>query len=249
MDYSNAVSIVSALLLYFGIIEGKKVDLLLGVVTYIILLIAGSRGAFLTLSILIVSLIWLKYKSQKILYLAIFFSVFFLLVPDIFYNALLFISSSVDFESRTIERLLTSDFLRGNDRYQLYTYLWEKIVDDCFLGGGICADRYYLDMGKLTDNGYYTHNIFIELVVDFGIFGLVLFCFILKQIYSFVKKYHNQNSICGFVFVYITVIFIQLFFSRSWLTEPNLYILLGLLIYYNFHYECNTISKCNNSDL
>lgn len=249
MDYSNAVSIVSALLLYFGIIENKKIDLVLGIITYIILLIAGSRGSFLTLSMLILGLIWLKYKSQKFLYFALIVSIISLLSPYFFYESLSLMSSTVDFDSRTIEQLINNDFLRGNDRYQLYTYLLGKAVDDGFLGGGICADRYYLFRGNLTDNGYYTHNILIELIVDFGIFGLLMFCLIIKEIYTFIKKYHTKKNICGFIFVFMFVSFVQLFFSRSMLTEPNLYIFMGLLIFYNYHYEYQTISKRNNSYL
>lgn len=233
MDYSNAVSIVSALLLYFGLVECKKIDTVLGFITYIILFIAGGRGAFITLSLLIVSLLWLKYNDKKYIYVVFCLCIVLLVFPNLILDIILAISSSLDFESRTIERLLSGDLLRGNDRYQLYSYLWGIIKDNPFWGGGICADRYYLDIGHLTDNGYYAHNIIVEMVTDFGMFGLVFLIFVIYQIYRFVKKYHKNRGICGFVIVYVIVSFVQLLFSRSWLTEPNFFILIGLLIYYN----------------
>lgn len=243
MDYSNAVSIVSALLLYFGLNECKKIDTVLGFITYIILFVAGGRGSFVTLTLLIVCLLWLKYNDKRLIYMAFSICIVLLIFPNLILDIILGISSSLDFESRTIERLLSGDLLRGNDRYQLYSYLLGKIEDDYFLGGGICADRHYLNIGHLTDNGYYAHNIVIELITDFGIFGIFLTIFIIRNIYIFIKKYHKNSEICGFIMVYFIVSFVQLFFSRSWLTEPNLFILMGLLIYYNNkNYEYQTKS-------
>lgn len=134
MDYSNAVSIVSALLLYFGLNECKKIDTVLGFITYIILFVAGGRGSFVTLTLLIVCLLWLKYNDKRLIYMAFSICIVLLIFPNLILDIILGISSSLDFESRTIERLLSGDLLRGNDRYQLYSYLLGKIEDDYFFG-------------------------------------------------------------------------------------------------------------------
>lgn len=251
MDFANAISLVCGVLLYFGIMETKKIDFIFGGLLYLAILLSGSRGSLLTLSILICILMWLKMKWKAVLIVGILFiTMLFVIELGLAENFLVFLTEKFGIESRTISRILEADFFKGNDRFELYRYLCDKIIEDMFLGGGLCADRYYLISGGLEKNGTYAHNIFLEMIVDFGIIGFFISLGLLKLLFDFFKTV-KDNNIKGFISVYIIVAFVQLMLSRSWLTEPNFFILFALVI--NFKkgkcYDGATISKCINTNI
>lgn len=233
MVFSNAVSISTAVLISQGFASKNKIDLGLALVSYIMILLGGGRGAFVSLSLLAAIIFWNKYRSSKIIYCGIGVCLLFIIAPNFMVDILGYLSSIVDFDSRTISRLLSDDLLQGSDRYELYGYLCQCIQNDYFLGGGLCADRYYLTSGGLSDNGFYAHNILIEMMVDFGILGLISFGYIIYIFIYVAKKYRNEHFIFNYLLAFFIVGFFQLFFSRSFLTEPIFFIFVAYTIHYN----------------
>lgn len=259
MDYANGISIICGLSAYFAIIEKKKLDCVFMAIMYIVLLIAGGRGSFLTMALLTLVLFWItkrnNRKTQKyfvtgaiVLSLALVVSTF---LSDL--------SSLIGFESRNLERLTEGGFFYANDRTSIWSELINKSSNNILLGSGICADRYYLSKANLATSGYYAHNIFVEMMVDFGLVGIVMFCAILFLFRRFYTRI-SHPEIVGFVSVYVFVSFVQLFLSRSFLTEANFYVMLALMLnyletnvynneYYQLYENKKTISYSNYSNL
>ena len=229
MDFSNATGIVCGILFYYGISEKKKLDLVFASILYVILLVAGGRGSFLTLSLLIIVLVWMNTKSKWLFVVgALVIIMFFVMGTGIFETILTEISSGLGFESRTISRIFSARFFARSDRQQIYDFLWGKIKDDMFLGGGLCADRYYLYAGGLSKNGYYAHNFFIEMIVDFGFIGIMISVALLVQfVRFFISSIEKRTKSLALVFIFVS--FVQLMLSRSWLTEANFFLMLALI--------------------
>ena len=100
-----------------------------------------------------------------------------------------------------------------------------------FFGVGLGADRYYL--GKLGfQYGWYPHNLFYELMIDFGVFiGVILFVYIFIQIIRILFG----NNRCGEVNMLLKICiftggFLILLFSNSYLRSPMFFAMIAIII-------------------
>lgn len=95
----------------------------------------------------------------------------------------------------------------------------------------------YLDY--ITNGGYlYTHNIFTDILITFGIVGLVLF--LLFIIYITYKKYiyskYNEDFkyISSIIYIYLAT---RLTFSSTFWKESLFWMLIGIVIFYKGNFK------------
>ena len=100
-----------------------------------------------------------------------------------------------------------------------------------YFGVGLGADRYYLGRYGLQ-YGWYPHNLFYELMIDFGMaIGGVFFIYILLQI---VRVLFGNNQ-CGEGSLLLKICiftggFIVLLFSNSYLSSPMFFTMIAVII-------------------
>lgn len=183
------------------------------------MLAIGSRGA------LMLSVAYWAFNSVygKISMVRIFFySIFFISVYFFFFDSILLMLSnlfeSIGINSRTL-RLLIDDEIVSHDsgRDEIYQQTWRLIDRAPLLGNGVWADRQYLEV--------YCHNVFLELLLDFGYIGtgLILIIFCIEQFRIFIKIPFAHKKI---YFILLGVL-CPLFASASYLTSFNLGMFLG----------------------
>ena len=83
---------------------------------------------------------------------------------------------------------------------------------------------------RILANGFYAHNIFIEIFVHYGIiFGIVLTCILVSIILAGLFRTSRTKSVVTFTL--LSAGFLKLLFSGSYLNqEPAFYALLGLCV-------------------
>jgi O-antigen ligase len=144
----------------------------------IILLLSQSRGALVAL--LMGGLIIIKNNKMqwyKIFIVGIFILILLILIRPLVPDRFLFIDSW--FEDRGTKRL---------DIWSIYlSHFWEFF----FTGVGYTRSTDVITTG-LLGNAYATHNVFLELLVEFGIGGLLLFSFVLRNIWSSLQRLSSQ---------------------------------------------------------
>lgn len=233
MSFANGLEMAAALLVYSSIIDGKKLDLVLVGFCLVALLFYGSRGAILILAILAAYLVWIKYKSAKFV-TAILFATGFLVIlgPSLLSWALSKIVNT-GLSSRTLEKMMSGSLFSSSDRSQIYQYLFDVLGQHPLMGVGVCGDRYYLPMRFTGVDATYSHNLIIELFLDFGLpMGLVVLTVMCYFLYiCFLKE--QDLSVKGLFAAFVVSGVIHLIFSRSWLTEQNFFILFALLLTYS----------------
>jgi len=112
-------------------------------------------------------------------------------------------------------------YLSGRDR--IYKYIFKEILNAPFLGLGLAADRRIL-----TENAY-THNIFIEILLNFGLFiggfiNILLLYLTVKSIFiKDVKKY-------SMIIIWMSIGFVHFLVSSSYLIDFRFWIFLGLCL-------------------
>lgn len=150
-------------------------------------------------------------------------------------------------DSRTIEKLINGNLFKSNDRIMIYEYLISIILKKPVLGTGICGDRYFLPLRFTGTDATYAHNLFIEILVDYGlIIGSLLILLLLYIIIKFLFK-EIDISRKAFFYVFFIIGFIQLMISRSWITEPNFFIFFSILLTYSTNKRIQYVIKGNSS--
>lgn len=246
MEYANAVSIGIALLLYYGIFDFSMLDFTLSIVGLISLLLYGSRGSLVTLFILFIIFIWLKMHNKKLLIFGCIILIFMTVFGPMIISNIITKMISFGIDSRTIEKLLNGNLFKSNDRMMIYEYLMTIIFKNPIFGTGICGDRYVLPLRFSGTDATYAHNLFIELMVDYGlIFGSLLIIILFYLIIKFLFKESNIDK-KAFFYVFFIVGFIQLMISRSWITESNFFIFFAILLTYSTNKK-QYIIRCNSN--
>lgn len=227
MVFSYDVLSPSIMLLYYNIIKKRNIiSISIFLLISIIILIFGSRGAFLSLAIGSIFIIQMKYKYKihKILYFFILLIIALILYINI-QNILLLIATKLpdNINSRNIYLISNDNLFDLTGRDTIQQILLKNIN---LFGYGAYGDR------LLTTSFYntYAHNIFLELIIDFGIvFGSIIIIFILLSIISIIKN--RNNLIKSLLFIFLPAGFLKLMFSGSYLNiEISFYILIGIIL-------------------
>ena len=233
MDFSNAMSIGLALLVFSGLINKNIFDMVMAIAGMLVLCIYGSRGALLTLFVLFIYLFWQKYKNGNMMIVCIVIGVVIIFAGPSIISTVLVKVSGLGVNSRTIEKMLSGKFLVSKDRLSIFQYMISVIGNNFLLGTGIGGDRYYLPLKFSGTDASYAHNLILEILMDYGVLiGGLLISMLVYLIYKcFIKE--KDIEVKAFLGAFFTIGFLQLMISRSWLTEPNFFIFFALLLTYS----------------
>lgn len=245
-DYQTAAySIIVGLVCtyYLALRDKKDIDKFLSVLGTLTLLIVGSRGIFVS-----VIFFWLIYflsqakKKTKIILIvstALLFSCFSM--QQIF-SPIAAISQSFGFSTHLTDAISNGEVFEDGNRELLYVGFWMLIFRYPF-GYGIMGDRYISYSTGLFWKPIYPHNIFLELMVDFGfiigaILGLVLVYYIFKVLLFCKNPKYTMT-----ILVLTCASFIKLLFASSFWIDQMYFMLVGALIAIKY------IDLHNNSSL
>lgn len=126
--------------------------------------------------------------------------------------------------SRSIS-LFLRDSVHLSGRSEIYDLVINEIARNPLIGIGIAGDR-------LLIGGGYVHNFFIEIIGNFGIIigsilAIALIIIMLRPLAS--KELIKYNMVS----IWISLGFVSLMVSGSYLESMNFWILLGLLVNFN----------------
>lgn len=255
MDLSDSLSIPCAFLFYSSFTKKNKFHLLLAICSLIFIVIFGSRGALLSIIILLL-IIYKEYKLsiKKVIFTTTISTIF--LINLFFYrnilNYLISLFEKVGISSRTLYKLLNLELFTSTSRNEITEYLIYILKDNWIKGIGMAGDRYYLRLAFKGNMATYAHNIFIEMTLNYGIIlgGLLIIwlVYLMAKYYIFNKILSSNERF--FISIFFTISFLQLLVSRSYLTEVNFFIFLALLINtkYKYNVELKNSSKGNTNN-
>lgn len=200
-------------------------SIVLALISFLLMLALGSRGAIMCICVFIMLSLLRRPKTlrhaQIIAYLLIVMAA---IVIGLCFDELLMymqgLLSKFGLRSRNISLFLRPDvYLSGRDSY--YSEVIARIIDHPFAGLGIAGDRYIL-------GGSYVHNIFIEILANYGVvIGMlvILGLLVLQLRFCFCGNEQQYEMFS----VWVSIGFVPLLVSGSYLTEMTFWILLGLM--------------------
>lgn len=212
-------------------------------VSLFVIVTLGSRGPILCLGVFIM-LKLVKYLKRLTynkmpLYLSLFAMVgtgliFFKEILTFAFNFLM----SIGIRSRSL--LLFAEggiYLSGRDN--LYSDVFEQILNNPIFGLGLMGDRFIL-------GNRYVHNIFMEILINFGMLIGLLFIVIIT--YLIIKSLFIKNAKkYNVIIIWLSLGFIHLMVSSTYLTDFKFWIFLGLIC--NALIKTNKFKECNTEKL
>lgn len=217
MSYSYYMLLPSLIFTYLFNKEKKVVYLLVSIASFISMFMIGSRGA---------SLIWVLFFVVSFLFSDRKWILKFPVVLGggllaFHYGTILVFAAKflgkIGFESRTLLLLLRGEILtHDSGRNLLRMKAFQAIKANPFTGNGIGSDFRLL--------GTYTHNLFLDLFMHYGVVFGVLIVVAFMTIIS-VSFYKSENKM--FTFLMFCFGFLPLMVSGTYLVEAALWIYLG----------------------
>lgn len=219
-------------LIMYGKTYERKFPLFLSVLGTIFILLGGCRGALLTISIFVL-LIFLRIVSEKKgmmkLLLLLLISILIIILILNLNNMIRFFADFLrqyGYSSRLIEKFLGSstdgDLFQFADRSQIYERLIPNID---FFGHGIYGDW-------VLNNGVYSHNFFVEILVQYGIlFGaIILICFgyyLIRTMHLIIKG--SDTFMRYMVYAFVSILVGKMMFSSSYLIDSSFWLFLSMI--------------------
>lgn len=139
---------------------------------------------------------------------------------------------SVVAESLGLSTRVFDSFMEGqlanlqesSGRDVLWTESWNYIKSHSLLGEGFYSDR------LANSQGWYSHNLEIDLLCDFGLIGgIIIFAILLWLMYKSVHHTWNTNGVIVFL-VFFCSAFVYLQFSSTFLQASIFWFFLGLCV-------------------
>lgn len=229
-EYSMSLSYYMLLpaIIYLDILFDKLSlkPLLFVLVSVFVILALGSRGAVLCVVVyIILKLLKSNHKqTYKRLYFYLSFFTLFIFTLIFRESILIYLDrilESLGIKSRSIRLFLKGDLnLSGRD--DIYQNVLQETTNNPLLGIGIGGDR-------RVNGGGYVHNIFLEIIANFGIIlggalAIILLFMILKGLLL------KDNEKYNIIIIWLNIAFVNLMLSSSYLIDMKFWILLGLLI-------------------
>jgi len=182
---------------------------------FLIVLGIGSRGAAIVFMMFVAYDIFHSHKK--------------LIIPAIILICVLFLSisylanwfDSIGISSRTLYLITNRDIGHTSGRDVIYQKMIDIFWDNPIQGIGLFGDRYFLDGG-------YSHNLIIELYLNWGLIGatMILFFFVWKFVVTYKRSdTKKRNILVKFLFASV----LPLMVSGSYLIDYDLGIFIGVL--------------------
>ena len=237
--------------LFWTLYNKLRLPWLIIIPAIISIVIGGSRGASICIAITIVLIATFRFfvlgqneKSAKKVIL-IFLSIVLVSVALIFFDQILmWIADALNtfgIRSRVVSELITNGFLKNEDRAGLIGQASQHAFDH-LLGYGVYGDRFLL-------NASYTHNFFVELIIDFGVIigGAIIIYIISISLKSLLICLRNKDEItCYFFIMAIVLVYFKFMVSASYLESAECLMSCGVLYnIYKFSQKDN-ISNLSN---
>lgn len=150
------------------------------------------------------------------------------------------VMDSFGLHMEALDRIASGKLFDTSTRDIIYEYSILSILSNGTKVSGLLADRYYLrNFGQYTSWIVYPHNIYLELLIDFGaVLGTAISIMLtISVVRNMFIKGDEQRKRMGIVICTLTMV--RLFVSSSFVIEGNFYIMLGFLLgNYGFSRRC-----------
>lgn len=222
MNYQTVaytLAVMFCVSLYYAIVNKEFSNKLIRIVSLLCLpfqavacCMSGGRGGVVLLVVYIVVMLYIMQynkivSKKKVMFIALLgFCVFVIAANHLdLWNSAGFIRSS--------------GLVQDQDRFDLWKGIWAYVEKNNYIGYGLGGDYFTF--------GFYTHNIFLDFILETGIVGSIFLISIFYNVYKTIFKKCTVNNI--FILLAIIGIYgvVMNLFSGYWITTYAHWMILG----------------------
>lgn len=208
----------------------KRIYKWICVISFVLMLCAGSRGAFICLCVFLI--LYLFFKKGKITYkiaagagIVAAGGTLYLLYNEMVL-LLNLVLERVNIQSRTLQMLISGETMDDSGRSRIYQLIWSAIKENPVLGYGAFGDRQFI---APQYNWGYSHSILYELMADFGI-PLGILILVLLVVWSLLSIVKCKNKLMLYVMMILFSMSARLLISNTFWGDPYFWMLLAALV-------------------
>ena len=231
MGFGYGTAIYWAIITRFAFLEKGIIDIIISLIVGFLMILFGNRGVILIEIAIIYMLIKYYWELKNKILVAVASIISILVVYIIFANInLVFLSLAESFglPSYTLERAMNNELLNDSGRNIIWEQIWHLILQRPLGGYGIGYDRLYI--------GTHTHNLILEIMLNYGIFIGILFGFAIIRVMFNLLKSNRSIQWRDLFLVYFVPSTIMLMFSNSIYYSRDFWI--SISIYCAFKNSC-----------
>ncbi len=217
LSFGYALLLPTFIFAYDFIRSKNKLALVISLFNVVLIFLYGSRGALVLIAIFVVLLLInnivetedKRKRKKKIIAACIFFGCA-LLFGKLLLQGAASLLISMGIHSRTLQMLMEGEFTSTNGRADIWNAVISAIKQGGIFGYGAFGDRPFVAPHHYAG---YSHNIFLELIVSFGVLGVAM---ILKMVVdTFRMLFFCQDSRWRGLYIIFFSVSCQLLLSMS----------------------------------
>ena len=178
----------------------------------------GGRGA-LVLGVAMALYYGMKNLNSKTLFQYIILGVFAMIVMSVFF----FGDARIE---HGLNRLLgffgDKDAVSDDNRWERWSYAWESFKASPLFGHGIGSVFYEV--------GFYSHNIFMDLLCEGGLIAPLIFIIILKRFYTKITSLISIDKRYEIFVIIFLCSFVNILFSGYYLSQTAMWLSLSFIL-------------------
>lgn len=224
MSFSYDLLLPTIVLLFGYFTKRKVVYLVGGLLGGITMFFCGARGPVLCLIAATVLYILFLSEKQSSKVLVILITMIVVVSVLVFWDPIMQLlyrfSDAIGINSRILEKIADGTLADDSGRSDVHAELQQQLN---ILGHGLYGDR-------VITGGRYAHNLFLELMVEFGL--LIGSCLSMLMIVMLFHGFFTKDREKRLLFIaFFSASFIKLMMSSSYLSkEPAFYAMLGICV-------------------
>jgi hypothetical protein len=218
--------LVPTILVFYTVLQKFELKrLLLLILLIAILILQGSRGP--VIATLVFPFLYVTVNSvgnfKKTFLLWVVFILVAVYILRYLDDILLWLSGIMEkynFDSKTVRLILSGDIFDPNGRDKIANDAWEVVLNNP-IGVGYFGERPLIDI--------YCHNIFLELMVDFGLVigGIISIVFVGLVVKKSIRSSVAERNV---LLILLCAFIIKLLFSGSFWTEVMFFVFATFLL-------------------
>ena len=219
-------------LIYYASVKKQVIYIAIAGVLSTVILIFGTRGPIVCMLVYVALLtIYYSFKSRNLKKLLILLIIFAIVLSIFIFDSLFIEVTSVlskafekiGFSTRIFNFIIEGDITASKGRESLAKQAVEAIIENPMWGYGITADRAMF--------GIYPHNMFLEILCQYGIvFGsLLIITMLVITVIALLKSRKNTGRFT-FGLMLVSIVFVKLMISSTYTTEPLLFFMMGYFV-------------------
>ncbi len=236
-------------LAFFGE-KKKKIYILLFMIQFVLVVLSGTKRAIIGLVVFYIILTIFKYRKSVykhfIIIIFVIGTFFYLIINNDFLYNIVGFRIEVMLYDLGVYNVIGRNIQDSSTglRLELFNDAYKMALDTPILGHGYAYFETHSVGFNSAFRGYHSHNNYLELIINYGLIGFILYYGIfIRTTFRLIRKKNKTNLTHLFLTFFLILYFVIEPSSVTYYVLPTYYLYLYFAYIYSFKRNTSTLSK------